>query len=153
MNSDRTWTYRRPSGGYLNPEFIKGVGEFIEYATSQIECMGGDRLKCPCIRKSCQNTIFLPINDVKLHLHRRGFVPNYHTWYLHGEKEDDVVESSGNHLDGTNDDVYDNVFEHGGRFRDMIIDALHQQGAFNEDEDMEEEPNINIKKLYDMLEA
>lgn len=51
--------YRTVSGGYINPDFVIRVDEFIQFATSHPECMFRDKLKCPCNRLKCRNINFL----------------------------------------------------------------------------------------------
>lgn len=77
-----------------------------------------------------------------------------YNWYLYGKEkeEEDVMELIGNYMEGLNVHVPGNAFEHRGQYIFMVIDFLHQEGMYDEVEDIEEEPNSVAKKLYDMLE-
>ncbi|KAJ8750589.1 hypothetical protein K2173_015756 [Erythroxylum novogranatense] len=82
--SDRSWMYRRlTADGFINPEFVEGVDAFIHYACSQPAYMDGSKIRCPY--KKCKHKCFLFIDEVQLHLLRKGFVPNYFQWTRHGE--------------------------------------------------------------------
>jgi len=84
MSSNRQWMYKRLAKGLYDPKFIRGVQHFIEFAMSHPEGRDGERLRCPCNRKKCQNRNFENVHTVHGHLLKEGFVPGYHVWYLHG---------------------------------------------------------------------
>ncbi|WMV58507.1 hypothetical protein MTR67_051892 [Solanum verrucosum] len=87
MSSNRQWMYKRLTKGLYDPEFLRGVQQFIEFAMSHPEGRDGERLRCPSNRKKCQNRNFENVHTVHGHLLKKGFVPGYHVWYLHGESE------------------------------------------------------------------
>ena len=79
----RQLMYNRMSSDYLNPNFIKRVHVFVQFAISQPEWADGPRIRCPCSK--CKNRKFLEIENVKLHLVQKGFVGDYYEWRFHGE--------------------------------------------------------------------
>ena len=83
MSWDRRWTYSRLKDGLLNEEFLHGLDEFIDFAKRHPECIDGDKLKCPCNAKKCQNRNYVDENTVRYHLMKNGFVPFYYRWILH----------------------------------------------------------------------
>jgi len=84
---DRIWMYNRllPSRKGLNEDFIKGVDEFVAFAITQEDFVSNYKIRCPCSR--CQNMKFLNLDDVKIHLYKYGFVPDYYQWISHMTKE------------------------------------------------------------------
>ncbi|MCS5023654.1 hypothetical protein L2V44_14285 [Staphylococcus aureus] len=77
--------YRRLEDGWITPAFIDGVEQFVEFAKSHPEWMDGDKIRCPCNRRKCQNKIFLDEQTVLVHLGKHRFVPGYYNWHHHGE--------------------------------------------------------------------
>ncbi|XP_021609914.2 uncharacterized protein LOC110613202 isoform X3 [Manihot esculenta] len=88
MSSDRSWMYARHKEGILNADFLRGLNKFFEFAKQHPECMEGDKLKCPCNHRKCQNRAFLDEETIRLHLMKHGFIPHYYQWYVHGEPYD-----------------------------------------------------------------
>ena len=41
-------------------------------------------MRCPC--RKCQNRKFQTLEEVKLHLFRKGFIANYYVWDRHEEQ-------------------------------------------------------------------
>ena len=142
MSSDRQWMYNRMRGGYLNPKFVDGVHVFVQFAISQPEWTDGPRIRCPC--SMCKNRKFLEIENVKLHLVQKGFVPDYYEWRFHGE-----TTTRRNYEQGEgHTSAY--ATESPGPYHTMVMDA----GGPDLDYDtMEESPNPIAKKLYEMLQA
>ncbi|XP_050231431.1 uncharacterized protein LOC126680355 [Mercurialis annua] len=86
MDPDRSWMYRRLTGGLLHPGFYEHVEEFVNFALRHPGCMsGGVQIKCPCSQKKCRNTSYRDVETVKLHILKKGFVQGYHVWVFHGE--------------------------------------------------------------------
>nr|GMC80509.1 phosphoacetylglucosamine mutase [Ipomoea batatas] len=85
MSSNRHWMYTRIRNGLLTEEFLASLETFIQFATSQHSWMDGERIKCPCNQRKCQNTKFLDVPTVKFHLGKYGFVSDYYVWRFHGE--------------------------------------------------------------------
>ncbi|OMO99515.1 Transposon, En/Spm-like protein [Corchorus capsularis] len=68
----------------LTNEFIAGVEEFIQFASTQYEHMDGELLRCPC--RKCDNLQFLDPKEVTLHFYNKGFTKNYFNWVSHSEE-------------------------------------------------------------------
>lgn len=66
---------RKEQNGLLNHEFIAGLDIFINFTWSKPTFMGGSKIKCSCMR--CSNQKYLSVDEVKLHLLKQGFKPNY----------------------------------------------------------------------------
>ncbi|XP_056698165.1 uncharacterized protein [Spinacia oleracea] len=133
---ERSWMYDRIDGRNLKPDFLKGVGEFIEFCKEHPTCNYGDKIRCPC--PLCDNRRFHDTGTVRVHFYKKGFVRNYNQWICQGES---LVESSR---------VQPN------QYRDMVIDALgnNQEHLLNEEgNSVEEEPNVEAKKFIDLLKA
>jgi len=125
----------------LKPSFIEGVNEFIKIARKQrrkVKDEGG--IRCPCDKCMC-GRVSSP-NQIKVHLYKHGFQPNYLYWTDHGEKvprnNPRNVSTSSQHMN--NEDPFA-LMQH------MVEDALRPGFNFqsigdevNEDEvDMDED--------------
>ena len=95
MASNRSWMYYRLINGLLNPEFLVGLEEFIEFACSKPEWMDGNKIKCPCTLTKCQNRSYHQIDTVNYLLMKNGFIPGYYVWSRQGEMEPDSIQNSG----------------------------------------------------------
>ena len=40
--------YARLDNGWIKPELIIGVEQFVEFTKMHPECMDGEKIKCPC---------------------------------------------------------------------------------------------------------
>ena len=82
---NRAWMYDRCYSGRrgLKESFVLGVEEFVRVVRQSryFELEGG--IRCPCIKCDC--TRILTDEIVKVHLYKKGFIPNYWIWTLHGE--------------------------------------------------------------------
>ena len=79
-----SWMYNRLMPGrrdYTN-EFLDGVEEFVSFACQQAHLANG-KIRCPCSK--CRNMNYILPEEVKVHLYRKGFVPDYWYWTCHGE--------------------------------------------------------------------
>ncbi|KAL5054877.1 hypothetical protein RYX36_035559 [Vicia faba] len=87
---DRSWMYDRfnPHRRGLKFEFVSGVQEFIKKAKEQPCFLSEKKIKCPCETCKCVKS-FTP-RDVKAHLYKSGFKPNYSIWTEHGELEQNI---------------------------------------------------------------
>ncbi|KAJ8770996.1 hypothetical protein K2173_023321 [Erythroxylum novogranatense] len=151
--------YRRlTADGFINPEFVEGVYAFIHYACSQPAYMDGSKIRCPC--RKCKHKCFLSIDEVQLHLLRKGFVPNYFQWTRHGEPL--VASTSRRSEEHTSMNLNENVVEDGyGRnvgvrpknpYRQMVHDGLgHTYEPSGENVD--EEPNPQAKQFFNLLQS
>ena len=143
MSSDRQWMYKRFMNGILNQDFLNGLETFINFACSQSRWMDGDKIKCPCNNRKCQDMSFRDVNTVKYHVAKYGFVPNYFVWIYQGESTM-AVDSDQN--EGSESYVCSE--EPSNTYHRMVMEAA---GAdFNMD-DMDEPPNPEAQKFYDML--
>jgi len=82
---DRAWMYDRCYSGRrgLKKSFVLGVEEFVQVVTQSryFELEGG--IRCPYIKCDC--TRILTYEVVKCTFIKKGFIPNYWIWTLHGE--------------------------------------------------------------------
>ncbi|KAJ8755630.1 hypothetical protein K2173_022225 [Erythroxylum novogranatense] len=157
--SDRSWMYRRlTADGFINPEFVEGVDAFIHYACSQPAYMDGSKIRCPC--KKCKHKCFLSIDEVHLHLLRKGFVPHYFQWTRHGEPL--VASTSRRAEEHTSMNFNENDVEDGcgtnfgevleNSYRQMVHDGLgHTFKPVGEN--VHEEPNPQAKHFFDLLQS
>ena len=103
----------------LRPEFIRGVREFIQTVKTSHYCLLEGGIRCPCAK--CRNMKLLGERDIKTHLYKHGFMPNYWIWTRHGEEipvEPDLGGDSSN-VDQGDDDI--NQFD---MMHDMVTDAF-----------------------------
>ncbi|KAM3374328.1 hypothetical protein P3S68_013042 [Capsicum galapagoense] len=162
-NLERSWMYERLDGrGGLYSRFVIGVDEFIQFASSQPNRMGGDKVRCPCAK--CQNYKFMDVETVKCHLYQFGFIENYFIWKHQGERDDISETSYGNAFHGSGQPIFEE-----NPYRQMILHAVgpnFSQGSswqpYSNSEpesshpfqhSMEENPNPVSKKFYDLLDA
>ena len=85
--------------GELQDEFIAGVEQFDTFALSQNKYIVNGVYRCPCSK--CKNAKYLTLDDVKLHLYKKGFVGGHWTWTSHGEVYD-IHRGEGTSSDGWN---------------------------------------------------
>ncbi|XP_021744024.1 uncharacterized protein LOC110710077 [Chenopodium quinoa] len=134
---ERSWMYKRTIGQSINPDFVKGVDESIQYVTDHPESSNPDEVRCPCVK--CKNKRLWNADTVKIHLYGKGFVPNYYEWMCQGEGYPGVPERRSN------------------EYRDMVLDAFgHSQDQGHSEEasvSSEEEPNATAKHFLDLLKA
>lgn len=131
--------YNRLDGRRLRIEFVEGVDKFVDFALQHPTYNDNDKIRCPCIR--CSNRRYLDVDTVKVHLYKKGFTLKYFEWICHGE---DVIGSSSSSSIQSNP------------YRDMIVDALgnNEDGSlFEVGNSVEEEPNDEAKKFFDLLKA
>ena len=81
------------------------MDEFIQFACSQPNRMGGDKVRCPCAK--CQNYKFIDVETVKCHLYQSGFIENYFIWKHQGETDDISETSYGNALHGDGQPIFE----------------------------------------------
>jgi hypothetical protein len=146
--NNRKWMDTRlDQNRHLRLEFVEGVNEFIEFATSQENFQRFSKLRCPC--KKCECRRFHNVDDVMVHLYERGFMNNYYCWTNHGES---MPRSSPVVVD---ESYYDNGQhrEEFNPFEQMIMDHIGPEvgRVIEQGQNMEEYPNPEAKKFYDML--
>ena len=74
----------------LNPEYRKGVQEFLQFAFAHVE--SGGKILCPCVQ--CNNCYWKTRDEVDSHLLVHGIIKNYIRWTHHGE-EFEYVSNDG----------------------------------------------------------
>ncbi|XP_057993073.1 uncharacterized protein LOC131174052 [Hevea brasiliensis] len=148
MGSDRRM-YARLKDGLLTSEFIEGIEQFITFAKQHPEWMDGDKLKCPCNHRNCQNRNYADENTIRLHLMKHGFMPYYYKWILHGEPHISNINSQNINV-MIEEPVQEVDSSTSNTYEQMVMDAAGR-GFF---QDVMEEPlNPSAQKLYDMLQA
>ena len=148
-NTDRVWMYERLDvDGYVSPIFRNGLKAFIDFACSNHNCMDGNKIKCLC--RKCKNIPYEKVEVVKFHLARYGFKPNYHLWDRHGEASvhsTSSFEPTATGLDDSNTSLNE---EREPSYMEMVLDAA---GPDFITRTLDEEPNPEDKKFFDMLNA
>jgi Transposase-associated domain len=128
--------HKRPRPAFANGvlEFLRRAKELPEYTKNK------GKIRCPC--STCNNARYQNEFDLKSHLIKKGFCPNYYDWVCHGEDfpvEDRIPTTSDNNP-----------------YRDMVNDALRDgineiyEDALNA-EIVDERPNPQIRAFFDML--
>ncbi|KAL7614981.1 hypothetical protein Lser_V15G06214 [Lactuca serriola] len=142
-NPNRKWMYERlDDRGHISCIFVNGVQSFIKFASSKKSYMDGDKIRCPCIK--FHNKAYKKVDKAKYHLYKFGFVPNYEFWDKHGESSFDCTPLGV-------DDTYMSLNEHHEpSYREMVMDAAGPDFITST---LDEEPNAEDKKFFDMLEA
>ncbi|XP_021762951.1 uncharacterized protein LOC110727678 [Chenopodium quinoa] len=132
-----SWMYERKVGNSINPEFLKGVDEFLKYVEDHPESSNPNEVRCPCFK--CKNKRLWDPDTVKLHLYRNGFLPNYYEWMCHGEGFPGTRRRQSN------------------EYREMVLDAFGQSQDQGHSEEspvsLEKEPNAQAKPFFDLLRA
>lgn len=133
--------------------------------------MSGNNVRCSC--KKCHNIKYMDVETIRYHLLHSGFVENYFVWTHQGEKELITEISSGNDLNGgpQSESGYNNPyrqmvldtsgpdFDHGSSWQSYSnIDSETSrpyEPSIEEvrDPSMEEEPNPESQRFYDLLHA
>ncbi|WJX62809.1 hypothetical protein P8452_47766 [Trifolium repens] len=87
---DRSWMYDKVNSNRfgLKDSFLSGVGEFVNKAMEQAQFLNHRVIRCPCVNCKCID-LKTP-REVKHHLYKYGFLPNYYIWTEHGEEDQDV---------------------------------------------------------------
>ena len=105
---------------------------------------------CPCIR--CDNSKFIPIERVWNHLYQCGFTPNYKIWYLHGEVDIGNIPSTSEYVPVSIEES--RMVVESRDTIEMVNDAFRENiSSFMEDGDRVEEPNLEARRFFDMLDA
>ena len=78
MSMEKSWIYLK---NHLCDEYWDGLSTFIEVAKNYANSLG--HISCPCIK--CQNHDMLPVEIVRVYIHRFGFDTMYTKWIHHGE--------------------------------------------------------------------
>jgi hypothetical protein len=132
--------------------YYNGVQGFINFATSIPRNFTGGGIRCPC--RKCENKKYLHPNVVMMHLLHKGFMENYLYWYAHGEV---FVrnKSMGERVVGSTSsasNVHEVANDNSNPYRNMVMDAMRMnQGKVNQCPIVEEEPNADTTRFFDML--
>ena len=79
IDARKRWMYGDP---HLNSEFIAGLHKFIDVAEAN---KVDNFMPCPCL--DCRNVKeYSNSKTIQGHVLRRGFMPKYYCWTLHGER-------------------------------------------------------------------
>ncbi|XP_038698945.1 uncharacterized protein LOC119996398 [Tripterygium wilfordii] len=159
----RTWMYNRIGPGRvgITDEFLSGVEEFIDYASkknSEFENTG--KIRCPCMKCKCIR--FRSLDDIRMHLYKKGFQPGYYYWTSHGEEMSniphlaavDVPEDAANYYWQDGDQANFNPYEQmvmdaaGPSVRDELLQGDNYNQQF-----VPEPPNPDVQGFFDMLSA
>ena len=122
------------------------------------------KMLCPC--RKCKNTKFARSETVWKRLVSRGFTPHYYIWFLYGEGDSRNEARSSTHFeDGGNreepshlhpESSYpqeDHVVDH-DRMHDMVTYVFRETTSVVAAKvENVEEPNLEAKSFYDMLDA
>ncbi|KAG6503091.1 hypothetical protein ZIOFF_035380 [Zingiber officinale] len=125
----------------FNEKYKVGVEQFLNYAFKKTS--EENSIRCPCVK--CNNTDYGSREVVEMHLNVNGTMPNYTTWYHHGERfgesSSDDEESEGSDCDEILRDLYPNMdgFDRSGL---EIGSSKNKNG---------EEPNDEAKTFYRLL--
>nr|MCH9869343.1 hypothetical protein [Serratia marcescens] len=82
----RVWMYERrqnPDKFGVTAEFMAGVQSLVDLAKEHPSHLSEGQIRCPC--KKCRNRRFQKEDDLKVHLYKHGFMPDYTVWTSHGE--------------------------------------------------------------------
>lgn len=147
----RRWMYDQwDSNGQISKEFAEGLNEFMRFAGNQEITLREGKTFCPCIR--CDNSKFIPIERVWNHLYQYGFTPNYKIWYFHGEVDTGNMPSTSEYVP-VNLEEPRMVVESSDTMQ-MVNDAFRENiSSFIEDGERVEEPNLEARRFFDMLDA
>jgi hypothetical protein len=132
--------------------YCNGVQGFINFVTSIPRNFTGGGIRCPC--RKCENKKYLHPNVVMMHLLHKGFMENYLYWYAHrevfirnksmGERVVGSTSSASNVHEVTNDNS--------NPYRNMVMNAMRMnQGNVNQCPTVEEEPNADTVRFFDLL--
>ena len=74
----RVWMYNRLNDGRcgLTNDFLEELDQFLNFAIEYAPVESVGKLRCPCVR--CQNRNIVEYTTVRVHLFKRGFMPNYY---------------------------------------------------------------------------
>ncbi|XP_058739830.1 uncharacterized protein LOC131612031 [Vicia villosa] len=160
----RSWMYDRmfPGRRGLKPLFMEGVAAFLSYAFAQECCRREGGVRCPCLKCGCRNIISDP-SEVKRHLERVGFRPNYWVWTSNRETMQEMnreasssqthIEPDINRVDPGSSSSHMQCQEQFNLVEEMFTDALGVNVAYDEPQDLdgEELPNEKAQRFYQLL--
>ncbi|KAJ7942534.1 Transposon protein, putative, CACTA, En/Spm sub-class [Quillaja saponaria] len=139
MSVDRGWIDRCVVDGYITDEFMQGVEEFLSLAYGNSSIVYEGTIKCPCA--ACKHRKYLSRDEITVHLYKKGFVPNYKLWTVHGEL---CISEPSSSFSGTvrGDNPYKN----------MVLDVAGPKFVPDTERIIEpEEPNPEAARFYSIL--
>ncbi|GAU10287.1 hypothetical protein TSUD_422620, partial [Trifolium subterraneum] len=170
--TDRSWMYDRHDhgkrSGQVKEVFKLGVELFITTVKQNPIVIREGGLRCPCA--VCQCTRMGREDDIRKHLYRKGFQPNYWVWSSHGEGSTSAPVSFGRaSTSRINEPVaVPKNYQHYDPFNEMnsmITNALgynvpiyvsndvHEPEEDDYDGDVQvERPNEEAERFYDLLQ-
>ena len=128
MPTNRAWMYKKNDReGFLSGDYIVAMDGFLDPAYAN----EGDverktmpdgivlRIRCPCAK--CQNLRYTERDEVRLHLMKYGFMPDYTIWWAHSENychtyHQDVGQSSNL------------IVDHNEGYVEMVNDYMVHEG-------------------------
>ena len=126
-------------------EFIQTTRQYKYYVLE-----GG--IRCPCIK--CECTRILKDEEVKVHVYKKGFMPDYWIWTFHDEEVPSVY--LGEHercLPSSSTVVPTFEMNQAMYMQEMLNNALGQRDSFEQVNDncLEESPNELTQRFYNLL--
>ena len=145
----RRWLYERidHTNNQVSEGFYQGQQNFIQFAKNQELFMESGKLFCPCSK--CENGKLLQEEVVSKHLYNRGFMPNYWVWISH-RKDYDILNNFSEVPDGFIDTGHEDPLQAETDTEPVNPYVAMASDAFPH---MEEEPNVEAKRFYDILDA
>ncbi|XP_055961889.1 uncharacterized protein LOC130015557 [Mercurialis annua] len=135
----------------LNEKYIDGVEQFLNYAFNRIG--EESKIRCPCVK--CNNTNSSAREVVKTHLFVHGIMPNYRTWYHHGERfGESSSQSYGKEIEdyeSDDDDVQDILKDLYPNIADFDTSDGISTSSQREGQREGHEPNDDAKTFYKLL--
>jgi hypothetical protein len=133
-------------------DYCNGVQGFINFATSISRNFTDGSFRCPC--KKCKNKKFMHQDVITMHLLTKGFMEDYLCWYAHGElfvpNESMVERVVGSTSSASN--MHEVRNDNSNPYRNMVMDAMRMsEGNVSECPIVEEEPNANETRFFDLL--
>ncbi|XP_061371827.1 uncharacterized protein LOC133314366 [Gastrolobium bilobum] len=147
---DKSWMYNRLTDRrQLTRAFMEGLETFIQFALEQIGT-SSDVISCPCVKCKCFK--FRTPDQVREHLCRWGFMPDYECWHIHGEiRQAHAIR--GGYYGETSQRHNLNEYE------ELVMDAAGPSIGQNFEPDthaepsyMAEDPNLEAERFYNMLQ-
>ena len=135
IRQNRKWIYNRLMSnrrGY-NDAFLKGVDEFVSYTCQETNLSNG-KIRYPCSK--CKNLKFFHFEEVKVHLYKKGFIPEYWYWTCHGESDPNICLN-------TSLEVFSTEEGNLNKFENMVYDAVGLEYEMDHDEEMDDSPSVD----------
>ena len=132
IDARKQWMYGDP---HLKSEFIAGLHKFIDVAEAN---KVDNFMPCPCL--DCRNVKeYSNSTTIQGHVLRRGFMPKYYCWTLHGERG---VMMEDNEEEEDADDNYHMFTEENG---DTAMEDNEEEGG--EGEPASDEPADGLGRV------